>query len=176
MEWILLIVWIIPALLLAIALFFTIRAWKKGTLWSNNISSALGGAVLGVLLVVLFALYLFFTIEGQESFYVMWGAMFGIPIFAILGAIIFILIGATKRKNVPFMTQGASLTTPPSVDSESEMIESSENLTSMDRIIDKPTIAILTILICGVLFFVIGPFLAILGGAIFYYFFGNKKR
>ena len=168
--------YVLLSVLLAFALFLTIRNWIKGTLWSNNTSSALGGAVIGVVLVLLITLYFFLTLGGEILLIVGYGAFFGIPIFAILGAIIFILIGATKRKNVPVMTQGASLTTPPSVDSESEMIESSENLTSMDRIIDKPTIAILTILICGVLFFVIGPFLAILGGAIFYYFFGNKKR
>ena len=93
MEWILLIVWIIPALLLAIALFFTIRAWKKGTLWSNNISSALAGAVIGVVLVLLITLYFFLTLEGAILLIVGYGAFFGIPIFAILGAIIFISIG-----------------------------------------------------------------------------------
>ena len=136
-------------LLLAFALFLTIRNWIKGTLWSNNISSALGGAVIGVVLVLLIALYLFLTIKkGETLFLVMWGALFGMPIFAILGAIIFGIIGSTKRKNASVIDHKSNPTTSPSINSESLLIKSNESLTSKSTIMDKPIIVwILTILV-----------------------------
>ena len=90
--------YVLLSVLLAFALFLTIRNWIKGTLWSNNTSSALGGAVIGVLIVIIITLYLFFTIKkGETLFLVMWAALIGIPLFGIIGAIIFIFIGKAKR-------------------------------------------------------------------------------
>ena len=167
---------IIPALLVAGIFFYIIRAWRHGTFWSNNIASALGGAVIGALLVILVALFLLSTLEGTESILALWVAMFGIPIFAILGAAIFVAIGATKRKNAPVITQESSLTLPPSIDSASDMIISSEKLTLKNRIKDEPIIAILTIVIGAVILWLGGILAAIIAGAIFYYFFGTKKK
>jgi hypothetical protein len=128
MEWILILQSIIPALLVAMALVFTIRAFIKGTLWSNTISSALGGAVIGVLIVIIITLYLFFTIKkGETLFLVMWAALIGIPLFGIIGAIIFIFIGKAKRKNAPISMHKSSLIGPVSIDSESLEISSNGN-------------------------------------------------
>lgn len=140
--------YVLLSVLLAFALFLTIRNWIKGTLWSNNTSSALGGAVIGVVLVLLITLYFFLTLEGAILLIVGYGAFFGIPIFAIVGAIIFGIIGSTKRKNASVIDHKSSPTTSPSINYESLLIKSNESLTSKSTIMDKPIIVwILTILV-----------------------------
>lgn len=166
---------IIPALLLVGMFFYIIRAWRNRTFWSNNISSALGGAVIGGVVLLLFCWYLILTLEGAELAFVWVVFVFGFLPALILGAAIFVAIGATKRKNAP-VTQESSLTLPPSIASESDMIKSSEKLTLKNRIKDEPIIAILTIVIGGVIFWLGGILAAIIAGAIFYYFFGTKKK
>ena len=85
-------------IIILLAIFAIIRSFIKGTFWRSSLTCGLGGAAVGILLVLLLSWYVIYTAKGDQAFAGLIVAFVGGPIAATIGAILFISIGAARRK------------------------------------------------------------------------------
>jgi len=106
------------SIIVIIALGLIIRSFIKGTFWNSSLISGLGGAVIGIVLVLLLSGYIIITANGTEAYLGLIVLFLGGPVAAIIGAIVFISIGAARKK-APIVAHNSKSSTPQSITPES---------------------------------------------------------
>lgn len=93
--------------LAAVLLGVLIRNMMKGTFWQSRLQNAIGGALVGVILTTSVLWYAYDSAtRGETVLLIVYMAFFAIPSSAVVGAILFLVIGAVvrlraKRKDLP---------------------------------------------------------------------------